>query len=174
MTVIIHWRWSEYRWIFPRQICWECSPIFKSKAKNCFSIILKFSSIFGNPRNSIFFMKLISSSNTSTKCKAAILKNCPHAIITLLEVIIAEYGAILGPWERENFYNDLSNCTNGSYCRESVYLNGGVLFVTSRILVVDMLTKKLPIHLVTGIVVYRAHKYVHHFFITWYAQSLNL
>lgn len=46
------------------------------------------------------------------------------------------------------------------YHRESVYLSGGVLFVTSRILVVDMLTKRLPIHLVTGIVVYRAHKYV--------------
>jgi len=45
-------------------------------------------------------------------------------------------------------------------CRDSLYLSGGVLFVTSRILVVDMLTKRLPIHLVTGIVVYRAHKYV--------------
>ncbi|XP_066015092.1 DNA repair endonuclease XPF-like isoform X2 [Pocillopora verrucosa] len=44
--------------------------------------------------------------------------------------------------------------------RESVYLSGGVLFVTSRILVVDMLTKKLPIHLVTGIVVLRAHKII--------------
>ncbi|XP_074611785.1 DNA repair endonuclease XPF-like isoform X2 [Acropora palmata] len=44
--------------------------------------------------------------------------------------------------------------------RESVYLRGGVLFVTSRILVVDMLTKRLPIHLVTGIVVYRAHKII--------------
>ena len=30
-----------------------------------------------------------------------------------------------------------------------------------------MLTKKLPIHLVTGIVVYRAHKYVNPFF-DWY------
>ncbi|XP_022786619.1 DNA repair endonuclease XPF-like isoform X3 [Stylophora pistillata] len=44
--------------------------------------------------------------------------------------------------------------------RESVYLAGGVLFVTSRILVVDMLTKKVPIHLVTGIVVFRAHKII--------------
>ena len=44
--------------------------------------------------------------------------------------------------------------------RETLYLNGGILFVTSRILVVDMLTKKLPIHLVTGIVVCKAHKYV--------------
>jgi len=58
------------------------------------------------------------------------------------------------------------------HCRESVYLSGGVLFVTSRILVVDMLTKKLPIHLVTGIVVYRAHKYVNSFY--WYAPRLNL
>ena len=56
-------------------------------------------------------------------------------------------------------------------CRESVYLSGGVLFVTSRILVVDMLTKRLPIHLVTGIVVYRAHKYVKGF--AWYfSQTL--
>ena len=54
---------------------------------------------------------------------------------------------------------------SGSLCRESVYLSGGVLFVTSRILVVDMLTKKLPIHLVTGIVVYRAHKYVNPFLV---------
>ena len=56
-----------------------------------------------------------------------------------------------------------------------MYLSGGVLFVTSRILVVDMLTKKLPIHLVTGIVVYRAHKYVdqiHYFY--YYALNLNL
>ncbi|XP_028403688.1 DNA repair endonuclease XPF-like isoform X1 [Dendronephthya gigantea] len=44
--------------------------------------------------------------------------------------------------------------------REVLYLNGGVLFVTSRILVVDMLTKKLPIHLVTGIVVCKAHKII--------------
>ncbi|CAB4012674.1 DNA repair endonuclease XPF, partial [Paramuricea clavata] len=44
--------------------------------------------------------------------------------------------------------------------RETLYLNGGVLFVTSRILVVDMLTKKLPIHLVTGIVVCKAHKII--------------
>ena len=56
------------------------------------------------------------------------------------------------PWKASQY--------NVCRCRESLYLAGGVLFVTSRILVVDMLTKKLPIHLVTGIVVYRAHKYV--------------
>lgn len=41
--------------------------------------------------------------------------------------------------------------------RADIYLEAGVLFVTSRILIVDMLTKVLPIHLVTGIVVCHAH-----------------
>ncbi|KXJ09962.1 DNA repair endonuclease XPF [Exaiptasia diaphana] len=34
------------------------------------------------------------------------------------------------------------------------------MFVTSRILVVDMLTKKMPVHLVTGMVVFKAHKII--------------
>ncbi|EEC02787.1 DNA repair endonuclease xp-f / mei-9 / rad1, putative [Ixodes scapularis] len=42
--------------------------------------------------------------------------------------------------------------------RNDVYLAGGVLFVTSRILVVDMLTERIPINLITGIIVYHAHK----------------
>ena len=53
-----------------------------------------------------FFIKLISSLDTLTKREAAI---CPPAIITSAEVIIAEYDAILGQWEREDFYNHLSN-----------------------------------------------------------------
>ncbi|XP_072024102.1 DNA repair endonuclease XPF-like [Amphiura filiformis] len=44
--------------------------------------------------------------------------------------------------------------------RQAIYLQGGVLFVTSRILVVDMLTHKLPTNLVTGIIVYKAHKII--------------
>ena len=42
--------------------------------------------------------------------------------------------------------------------RNAIYMEGGVIFVTSRILVVDMLTDKVPTHLITGILVYRAHK----------------
>ncbi|XP_067286187.1 DNA repair endonuclease XPF [Pseudorasbora parva] len=41
--------------------------------------------------------------------------------------------------------------------RYNVYTKGGVLFVTSRILVVDFLTDRIPSHLITGILVYRAH-----------------
>ncbi|KAK5905650.1 hypothetical protein CgunFtcFv8_001588 [Champsocephalus gunnari] len=41
--------------------------------------------------------------------------------------------------------------------RYNVYTEGGVLFVTSRILVVDFLTDRVPAHLISGILVYRAH-----------------
>lgn len=47
----------------------------------------------------------------------------------------------------------------GTNERHAVYMEGGVLFVTSRILVVDMLTNRVPFDLVTGIIVYKAHKY---------------
>ena len=46
---------------------------------------------------------------------AAILKICPPAIITSPEVIIEEYDAILGQWERDDFYNHLSNYTKSQY-----------------------------------------------------------
>ena len=42
----------------------------------------------------------------------AILKNCPSALITSVEVIIAEYDTILSQWEHENFYNHVSDNTN--------------------------------------------------------------
>ncbi|XP_055032647.2 DNA repair endonuclease XPF [Misgurnus anguillicaudatus] len=44
--------------------------------------------------------------------------------------------------------------------RYDVYTRGGVLFVTSRILVVDFLTDRIPAHLITGILVFRAHKII--------------
>uniref|UniRef100_A0AAR2KC27 DNA repair endonuclease XPF n=1 Tax=Pygocentrus nattereri TaxID=42514 RepID=A0AAR2KC27_PYGNA len=44
--------------------------------------------------------------------------------------------------------------------RYHVYTQGGVLYVTSRILVVDFLTDKIPAHLISGILVYRAHKII--------------
>ena len=44
--------------------------------------------------------------------------------------------------------------------RESVYLQGGVLFITTRILVVDFLMNRIPSHLITGLIVYRAHRII--------------
>ena len=37
-------------------------------------------------------------------------------------------------------------------------MSGGVLFITSRILVVDMLRNQIPTHLIHGIIVNHAHK----------------
>lgn len=44
-----------------------------------------------------------------------------------------------------------------TFYREIMYLEGGVLFISGRILVVDLLKNRVPLHLVTGILVYRAH-----------------
>ncbi|PBC30084.1 DNA repair endonuclease XPF [Apis cerana cerana] len=48
-----------------------------------------------------------------------------------------------------------SECSSDE--REVMYLEGGVLFMSGPILVVDLLKKRIPLHLVTGILVYRAH-----------------
>ncbi|KAJ1097508.1 hypothetical protein NDU88_002626 [Pleurodeles waltl] len=48
--------------------------------------------------------------------------------------------------------------SSGERC--NVYMQGGVLFVTSRILVVDFLTDRIPGNLITGILVYSAHKII--------------
>lgn len=42
--------------------------------------------------------------------------------------------------------------------REDLYLSGGIHFVTTRILSVDMLKKRIPIDKITGIIVLRAHQ----------------
>ncbi|NXA37498.1 XPF endonuclease, partial [Eudromia elegans] len=44
--------------------------------------------------------------------------------------------------------------------RYEFYTQGGVLFATSRILVVDFLTDRIPADLITGILVYKAHRII--------------
>jgi len=39
-------------------------------------------------------------------------------------------------------------------------MEGGVIFSSSRILVVDMLMERMPIDLITGILVFKAHKVI--------------
>ena len=54
----------------------------------------------------------------------------------------------------------LTKITNETHTvseRVQAYLQGGCFFVTSRILVVDMLTDRIPIDLISGILVYKAH-----------------
>lgn len=44
--------------------------------------------------------------------------------------------------------------------RQELYKQGGLMSVTSRILVVDMLQSDIPTDLITGIIVLHAEKYV--------------
>uniref|UniRef100_T1J6Q8 DNA repair endonuclease XPF n=1 Tax=Strigamia maritima TaxID=126957 RepID=T1J6Q8_STRMM len=65
--------------------------------------------------------------------------------------------------EKGKNVSQLPKIINSAYSsadRQGIYLNGGVLFITSRILVVDFLTNRVPTELVTGILVYRAHKVI--------------
>ncbi|XP_016051705.1 PREDICTED: DNA repair endonuclease XPF [Miniopterus natalensis] len=75
------------------------------------------------------------------------------------------------PAEEEYFINQLKiegvehlprRVTNeiASNSRYEVYTQGGVIFATSRILVVDFLTDRIPSDLITGILVYRAHRII--------------
>jgi len=43
--------------------------------------------------------------------------------------------------------------------RSELYRYGGVMAITSRILVMDFLTSRIPSHLITGILVANAHRY---------------
>ncbi|NXK96246.1 XPF endonuclease, partial [Formicarius rufipectus] len=51
--------------------------------------------------------------------------------------------------------NEIANNT-----RYEFYTQGGVIFATSRILVVDFLTDRIPANLITGILVYKAHRII--------------
>ncbi|XP_044750246.1 DNA repair endonuclease XPF [Coccinella septempunctata] len=56
-----------------------------------------------------------------------------------------------------NMHNNL-NAASTSDNRGDMYLSGGIHFVSTRILVLDMLKKKIPIEKITGIIILRAHK----------------
>lgn len=47
----------------------------------------------------------------------------------------------------------------GTAERGDLYRHGGVLAITSVILVMDLLTGRIPLHLVTGVLVVNAHRY---------------
>jgi len=44
--------------------------------------------------------------------------------------------------------------------RETVYKGGGILHITTRILVVDLLMERIPVNLITGIIIYKAHRII--------------
>lgn len=120
---------------------------------------------------SVMFMELLDEDGLFITAKGI---SVDHVLINFLKIYCDPASLVLvintTPEEKDHLIDELvilnafapKAVTNefSATERESIYLEGGVLFVTSRILVVDMLTKKLPIHLVTGIVVCRAHKII--------------
>ena len=50
-------------------------------------------------------------------------------------------------------------CSDCFVSREAVYKRGGVVFITSRILVVDLLRRQCPVSSVSGLLIWSAHKY---------------
>ncbi|EDW86329.1 uncharacterized protein Dwil_GK17500 [Drosophila willistoni] len=65
-------------------------------------------------------------------------------------------------WEEQYYKSKLESkyvheVANTATERERVYVEGGIQFITTRILVVDLLKQRIPIELITGIIVLRAH-----------------
>lgn len=91
------------------------------------------------------------------------------AIINLLNVYCDPGNLILiinyADYEEKHFKSQINlkhvheSSTNANE-REQIYLMGGIQFVTTRIFVVDLLKKRIPIELITGIIVMRAHQII--------------
>ncbi|KAH8289416.1 hypothetical protein KR054_004957, partial [Drosophila jambulina] len=65
-------------------------------------------------------------------------------------------------WEEHYFKSKMEakyvhDVANTATERERVYLEGGLQFISTRILVVDLLKQRIPIELISGIIVLRAH-----------------
>jgi DNA excision repair protein ERCC-4 len=61
---------------------------------------------------------------------------------------------------RDEIITKITTETHSVNERAAAYLKGGCFFITSRILVVDMLSDRIPIDLISGILVYNAHKII--------------
>ncbi|EDV91996.1 DNA repair endonuclease XPF [Drosophila grimshawi] len=68
-------------------------------------------------------------------------------------------------WEEQYYKSKLDakyvhEVANTATERERVYLEGGLQFISTRILVVDLLKQRIPIELITGIIVLRSHSII--------------
>lgn len=66
----------------------------------------------------------------------------------------------------ENYYTKLLDsphvhqASNNANEREKVYLSGGIQFISTQVLVLDLLKGRVPVELITGIFVLRAHQII--------------
>ncbi|KAG8145560.1 hypothetical protein E2320_012077 [Naja naja] len=86
----------------------------------------------------------------------------PTRLVLVLNTSPAEEEYFIDQLKTENVAYLPRRVTNeiASSSRYEVYTQGGVIFATSRILVVDFLTNRIPADLITGILVYKAHRII--------------
>ncbi|XP_003998897.2 DNA repair endonuclease XPF [Felis catus] len=86
----------------------------------------------------------------------------PACLVLVLNTQPAEEEYFISQLKTEGVEHLPRRVTNEitSNSRYEVYTQGGVIFATSRILVVDFLTNRIPSDLITGILVYRAHRII--------------
>ncbi|KAF7243066.1 DNA repair endonuclease XPF [Varanus komodoensis] len=86
----------------------------------------------------------------------------PTRLVLVLNTSPAEEEFFIDQLKMDNVAYLPRRVTNeiASNSRYEVYTQGGVIFATSRILVVDFLTDRIPSDLITGILVYKAHRII--------------
>ncbi|XP_062999093.1 DNA repair endonuclease XPF [Elgaria multicarinata webbii] len=86
----------------------------------------------------------------------------PARLVLVLNTSPAEEEFFIDQLRTDNVAHLPRRVTNeiASNSRYEVYTQGGVIFATSRILVVDFLTDRIPSDLITGILVYKAHRII--------------
>lgn len=110
----------------------EDGLIISAKGLGIETVILNLIKVYSDPGNLVI---VVGTTNKEEEFYISQLKS--QGVNPLPKVITTEYNAAE---------------------REQIYLDGGVLFVSSRILVVDLLKQRVPIQYVTGFLVCRAHK----------------
>ncbi|XP_053131973.1 DNA repair endonuclease XPF isoform X2 [Hemicordylus capensis] len=86
----------------------------------------------------------------------------PARLVLVLNTSPAEEEFFIETLRTDNVAHLPRRVTNeiASNSRYEVYTQGGIIFATSRILVVDFLTDRIPSDLITGILVYKAHRII--------------
>ncbi|NXA54825.1 XPF endonuclease, partial [Nothocercus julius] len=86
----------------------------------------------------------------------------PASLVLVLNTSPAEEEYFIDQLKSEGVVHLPRRVTNEitNNIRYEFYTQGGVLFATSRILVVDFLTDRIPADLITGILVYKAHRII--------------
>ncbi|UYV73760.1 ERCC4 [Cordylochernes scorpioides] len=82
----------------------------------------------------------------------------PRTLVLVMGATKEEQTAIIDQLTSQNVYPPKVGSECSTKDRTEQYFQGGVIFVTPRVLVVDLLLERVPLDLVAGVILYRAHK----------------